>query len=308
MSRWSKGFALTVVALCAVVVVLWTGAWVQAVPTGDYETTTVTAVDDNGTRLATVEARVADTRSKRIVGLSRTDRLAPDEGMVFVFDETANHSFVMRGMSFPLDIVFVDTNGTVTAIHHAGVPDSGPLGARLEEYRGRGKYVLEVNRGWANRTGLDVGDRIRVPNESAGGVAPTPTPDRPTVTAVDDNGSRLATVAVTIADDGSERYTGLSNTSSLAPNEGMLFVYEAEGDHTFVMRRMDFPLDIVFIDANGTVTRIHHAPVPPEGTSGDELQPYPGRGKYVLEVNRGWTNRTGLDVGDSVRVDVRGTY
>jgi len=33
------------------------------------------------------------------------------------------------------------------------------------------------------------------------------------------------------------------------------------------MRSMDFPIDIVFVGANGTITEIHHAPVE-GGTTG----------------------------------------
>jgi uncharacterized membrane protein (UPF0127 family) len=127
---------------------------------GPYEQTTVTAYSANGTELATVDVRVADTQTKRRVGLSETDSLAPDEGMLFVHETEAVHPFVMSGpredMSFPLDIVFIDSNGTVTTIHHAAVDASG-------RFEGRAKYVLEVNRGWANRTGLDVGDTVEVP-------------------------------------------------------------------------------------------------------------------------------------------------
>ena len=111
---------------------------------------------------------------------------------------------------------------------------------------------------------------------------------------------QLATVTVRISDNRRQRYTGLSETASLGPDEGMLFVHESEGTHTYVMRNMSFPLDIIFIDANGTITTIHHAPTPPEGEQYSEQ--YPGYGKYVLEVNRGWTNRTGVTVGDRVEL------
>ena len=119
-----------------------------------YERTTVTASDANGTELATVEVRVADTSDTRYTGLSDTDSLSPDEGMWFVHPEEGRQAYVMRGMSFPLDIVFVDANGTVTRIFHADVAGTGA------PYRARAKYVLEVNRGWANRTGLEAGDRV----------------------------------------------------------------------------------------------------------------------------------------------------
>ncbi len=130
--------------------------------------------------------------------------------------------------------------------------------------------------------------------------------ERTTVVAYDDNGTELATVHVRVADTYAKRYTGLSDTETLARNEGMLFVHDREARHTYVMRDMAFPLDIVFVDANGTVTTIHHAELPPPGTSDGELAPYPGRGKYVLEVRYGWTNRTGVDVGD--RIVVAGEY
>ncbi|WP_394327768.1 DUF192 domain-containing protein [Halomicrobium zhouii] len=122
--------------------------------------------------------------------------------------------------------------------------------------------------------------------------------ERPVVSALDANGTRLGSVRAMVAANGSEKFTGLSETKSLGADEGMLFVYDEVGTHTFVMRDMDFPLDIVFADANGAVTTIHHAPVPPEGTNESELTGYEGTGQYVLEVNRGWTNETGLDVGD----------
>jgi uncharacterized membrane protein (UPF0127 family) len=130
----------------------------------DDDTAAVTLIDADGTQLATVGVRVADTRSERYVGLSETDSLAAGEGMLFVHPQEGTHAYVMRNMSFPLDIVFVATNGTVTAVHHAGVPPPGTTGSDLARYRGRGKYVLEVPRGYANRTGLDEGDRVEVPS------------------------------------------------------------------------------------------------------------------------------------------------
>jgi uncharacterized membrane protein (UPF0127 family) len=119
-----------------------------------YERATVTAYDANGTELATVDVRVADTSDKRYTGLSATDSLAADQGMWFVHPREGRQAYVMRGMSFPLDIVFVGANGTVTRVFHADVEGADA------PYEARAKYVLEVNRGWANRTGLEEGDRV----------------------------------------------------------------------------------------------------------------------------------------------------
>jgi uncharacterized membrane protein (UPF0127 family) len=125
-------------------------------------------------------------------------------------------------------------------------------------------------------------------------------PDRTTVTVLDEDGRTLGAVEVRVADTYRERYTGLSDAESLGPDEGMLFVHDEEGEYAYVMRRMDFPLDIVFIDADGRITTIHHAPVPEEIENGNGR--FPGHGKYVLEVPRGYTNATGVDVGDRVTI------
>jgi uncharacterized membrane protein (UPF0127 family) len=109
----------------------------------------------------------------------------------------------------------------------------------------------------------------------------------------------LGWVRAAIADTRQKRFTGLSDTESLPPQYGMLFIFEDVGDRQFVMREMDFGIDIVYADAEGRITSIHHAPAPGPGEDGND-QEYPGRGKYVLEVNYDWTTDHGVDVGDEL--------
>ena len=159
--RWLYLLPAALVLLLAVGLYAYQTGLIYALTPGpnDYERVTVTAYDGNGTPLATVDARVADTREKRYVGLSDTRSLPAGEGMLFVHGSEGRHSYVMRDMSFPLDMIFVAANETVTTVHHAPVPE----GDYERSYTGRAKWVLEVPRGWANRTGLDEGDRIAVP-------------------------------------------------------------------------------------------------------------------------------------------------
>ncbi|MFB6138904.1 MAG: DUF192 domain-containing protein [Halosimplex sp.] len=162
--RIAWGLTASLVVLVAGVYGLQSGLLYQVdqPDPGSYDRVTVTAYDDNGTELATVRARVADTRAKRVLGLSDTATLPMGEGMLFVHAHADRHGYVMRDMSFPLDMVFVGGDERITVIHHAAVPD----GKYETVYRGRAKWVLEVPRGWANRTGVDEGDRIAIP-ESA---------------------------------------------------------------------------------------------------------------------------------------------
>ena len=144
---------------------------------------------------------------------------------------------------------------------------------------------------------------------------PTPTPDstRPpahegyeeaTVRAVGAaDGGTLGSVTAAIADTDELRYLGLSDTESLPEDRGMLFVYSAVADRRFVMRRMDFGIDIVYADADGTITAIHHATAPAPDEDGNAQQ-YPGRGQYVLEVPYEWTLRHGVEPGDRLAFEL----
>lgn len=152
---------------------------------------------------------------------------------------------------------------------------------------------------------------------AAGGVAtdattatPGATPadrryERARVTITDANGTDLATVRTWIADTEDKRYTGLSNTESLRNGTGMLFVYGGESDRTYVMRDMDYPIDIVFIGADRRINEIASAPAPDPGQDGESIR-RSGSAKWVLEVPRGWMNATGVGEGDRITIDRSG--
>lgn len=113
-----------------------------------YTSTTVTVETDTETH--SVTARVADTSVKRFIGLSRTDSLAEDEGMIFVHSEPGEYAYEMRNMAFGIDIVFIDESGCITSV------ESAPADASTK-YRGYGKWVLEAPYGWADRHDISAG-------------------------------------------------------------------------------------------------------------------------------------------------------
>jgi uncharacterized membrane protein (UPF0127 family) len=124
-------------------------------------TATVTALGGDET-LAVVEAEVADTPAARERGLSNTTRLENGTGMLFVFPTESSVAFVMRDMNYPLDMVFVGSDGEITTVHSAPVPPEGTPESELERYRGTAKWVLEVPRGWAARNNVSAGDSVRI--------------------------------------------------------------------------------------------------------------------------------------------------
>lgn len=119
------------------------------------------------------------------------------------------------------------------------------------------------------------------------------------VTIVSQNQKQRGEVTAAIADTSELRHLGLSDTESLPENRGMLFVHDAVQELTYVMREMDFAIDIIFADGDGVITGIHHARAPEADEDGNDLR-YPGRGQFVLEVNRDWTTDRGIGEGDSL--------
>lgn len=154
-------FALAVVAL-----VLTTAVAAGVVPppatlfdTGEYERSEVTITNNCSQVLGTVEVRIADSRQQKIVGLSETPALQNGSGMLFPYDESSEHTYVMRGMDYPLDIVFVGADGRINAIESAPAPGPNEDGNDIRR-TGTGKYVLEVPRGWMERHSIHVGHRV----------------------------------------------------------------------------------------------------------------------------------------------------
>lgn len=103
--------------------------------------------------------------------------------------------------------------------------------------------------------------------------------------------------SVELADDAAERARGLMFRESLASGAGMLFVYETPRRASFWMENTLIPLDMIFMDATGTVTRVHANAIPGDRTpilGGDGVQ-------FVLEINGGLAARLGIGPGAVMR-------
>lgn len=103
--------------------------------------------------------------------------------------------------------------------------------------------------------------------------------------------------AIEVADDPDERARGLMFRESLDPSAGMLFVYESPRRAQFWMKNTLIPLDMIFADAAGRVTRVHANAIPGDLTPIDG-----GEGVvFVLEINGGLTERLGIAPGAELR-------
>jgi len=95
-------------------------------------------------------------------------------------------------------------------------------------------------------------------------------------------------------------YRGLSGRPSLCQACGLLFVFPDKEERTFVMRQMNFPLDIIFINDNQIVGIAPN--LPPEGETPEKYYKSGEEANRVLEVNGGYCERYGVKVGDQLEV------
>ena len=110
---------------------------------------------DWGQARFTVE--LADTNESRAQGLMFRETMAQRAGMLFVYDHPQRAVFWMKNTLIPLDMIFVDQTGAVTAVHHDAIPgDLTPIDG------GRGVFaVLEINGGLARKYGIAPGSQMR---------------------------------------------------------------------------------------------------------------------------------------------------
>jgi hypothetical protein len=122
-------------------------------------------------------------------------------------------------------------------------------------------------------------------------------PDRVDLRWTDGASQDSESFAVELADSPDERARGLMFRTEMAPDAGMLFVYESPRSASFWMKNTLIPLDMIFADASGRVTRVHSNAVPGDLTPIDG-----GTGVlFVLEINGGLAARLGIAPGAELR-------
>lgn len=108
----------------------------------------------------TFEIEVADEEQERTIGLMFRTEMPLDRGMLFDFGVTGPIAMWMQNTILPLDMIFIEPNGSVLRIEY----DTTPYSREVITSGGPVSHVLEVNAGVAKQIGLAVGDRIRYPD------------------------------------------------------------------------------------------------------------------------------------------------
>lgn len=111
--------------------------------------------------------------------------------------------------------------------------------------------------------------------------------------------------SVLVANTNKHRFQGWSKKKDMGKYGGMLFVFPSRGQHAMVMRDMNFPLDIVWIDGR-TVVDIAPNLQPEPNKTENQLTPYFSRlpANLVLELPAGFLDKNKVKIGDVVQISL----
>ena len=103
-----------------------------------------------------LDLEVAQTPQEKASGLSYRSYLAPNKGMLFVFEDETNHSFWMNNTFIPLDMIFMNSAMTVVGTLE-NVPVNNAIIRKIDQ---NSKYVIEVNAGFVKKHNIHIGQTL----------------------------------------------------------------------------------------------------------------------------------------------------
>jgi uncharacterized membrane protein (UPF0127 family) len=102
-----------------------------------------------------IQAEIAATPESRTIGLMNRKSLAPNHGMLFVFDQANVQCFWMRNTLIPLSIAYLDADGTIV-----NIADMTPLSEQSHCSTKPVRFALEMDQGWFTSRGMTPGKKI----------------------------------------------------------------------------------------------------------------------------------------------------
>ena len=106
------------------------------------------------------DVEIARTESERNQGLMNRKTLAPNAGMLFIFEDEAPRSFWMKNTFIALDMIFLNSKGQVVGI----VENAQPLTETVRQVASPSQFVLEINGQLSRQKGITVGSQMTFHN------------------------------------------------------------------------------------------------------------------------------------------------
>lgn len=109
-----------------------------------------------------ISVEVADTPQTRSQGLSNRSPLPEDSGMLFLFDSPGRQRFWMKGMKFPLDIIWIRDHTIVDLNTNVPVPDQNIQDIPIYSSNTEVDKVLEVPANFVNLNNIKVDTSVEI--------------------------------------------------------------------------------------------------------------------------------------------------
>lgn len=148
--------AVIAIALC----ILGAFTWVQSREQSrqevlpNYPTRTARIGDEAFTLL------VADTPARAQLGLGAVSKLPRHYGMLFYGQ--GEMRFWMKGMAYPIDILWLDERGRILHIEYSVSPSTYPNKTFSNPPSTDARMVIEIGAGEAARLNLQVGTKVKI--------------------------------------------------------------------------------------------------------------------------------------------------
>lgn len=105
----------------------------------------------------TIRAVLADTDPARKQGLLGWNKITDDLGMLLDFLLPGQYAIHMQGMKFPIDAIWMDSEGNIKLIYQEIQPNSGQIYPSMFPCR----YCLEVKAGFCKRNQITIGQKVK---------------------------------------------------------------------------------------------------------------------------------------------------
>ena len=106
-----------------------------------------------------IKVEIAETTAEQVKGLAGRAEICETCGMLFEYSDYQIRNFWMKGMQFPLDVIWILNDEIVGIEKNVQILDSAGVISRIKSPRVVNR-VLEVPAGLADQYGLEAGDKI----------------------------------------------------------------------------------------------------------------------------------------------------
>ena len=108
-----------------------------------------------------IKVKIAQTPNQKELGLGKIKSLPENQGMLFIYDDYVIPNYWMKDMKFSIDIIWIKDN-MVMGYEKDLKSQADNINLPVYQPKTFINYVLEVNSGFVDKYGLQIGDNVKL--------------------------------------------------------------------------------------------------------------------------------------------------